>query len=100
MSECTIRGCRKLKTVCEDCGRTVCTADLNNEWISIKDQVPLVDQKVLAWGGRVYIAHYPGPLSDESYQEHWLVCYDHDCCCSGATGAITHWMPLPESPNE
>ena len=37
-------------------------------------------------------------FNDGSYQEHWPICDDSDCCCTGCTGAITHWMKLPEPP--
>jgi len=37
MSECTKRGCRKLKTVCEDCDRTVSTADFKEDKDGYRD---------------------------------------------------------------
>jgi hypothetical protein len=30
MTKCTERGCRSLKTTCQDCGRTISTAELEN----------------------------------------------------------------------
>lgn len=46
MSECYKTGCRKLKHVCEECGKTVNSMTLSeglkmgNEWISVKDELP------------------------------------------------------------
>jgi hypothetical protein len=68
------------------------------EWISVKERLPISDQKVIAWGGKVYLAFFPGNLDDETFQEHWTICENSDCSCTGCTGAITHWMGLPDPP--
>lgn len=67
------------------------------KWISVEDQLPAKGLKVLCYdSSRIYIA-YRFPVEDE-YNEHWGICEESDCSCVGCTGAITHWMPLPELP--
>ncbi len=67
------------------------------EWINVKDRLPRVSIPVLAATcGEVYIATLPG---GEEYNEHWTICEEQCCSCVGCTGAITHWMPLPNPPD-
>ena len=69
------------------------------KWIDVKDSVPITNKKVLAFDTyRTYIA-YRTEEDGVDYNEHWAVCEDQDCSCLGCTGAITHWMPLPDAPN-
>ena len=65
-------------------------------WISVENQVPQPNEKVLCFDTqRIYIAFREhGTI----YNEHWTICEEQDCSCVGCTGAITHWMPLPEPP--
>ena len=76
------------------------------EWISVYREsslgdvmmcVPYFNKKVLACdgGGRVYIAYR---REESKYNEHWSICEDQNCSCIGCTGAISHWMALPEPP--
>ncbi len=68
------------------------------EWIDTEDQIPDTDVEVLAYDGdRIYIAFRP---PRDGYSEHWCICEEGCCSCDGCTGPITHWMPLPESPEE
>ncbi len=67
-------------------------------WINVKESRPEFFRPVLAFDTqRIYIAFRP---KEDEYNEHWIVCDDSDCGCNGCTGAITHWMPLPNDPNE
>lgn len=67
------------------------------DWISVNSRLPDHNQLVLCYDTQKwYIAFRP--VEDE-YTEHWTICAE--CCsCNGCTGAITHWMPLPEAPKE
>jgi hypothetical protein len=66
------------------------------EWISVKDQLPEIDQKVLVWNIK-----FPDPeFLDIGY-------YDPDSCpdtcwrCEEYMSIEpTHWMPLPEPPED
>lgn len=67
------------------------------EWISVKDQIPDFDIKVLAYDNqRIYIAFRSKELD---YNEHWTVSEPENNYPWGCTGAVTHWMPLPETPS-
>jgi len=103
MSKCTISGCRNLQTVCNDCGRVVCTATFKspNEWINVKDRLPEKDQKVifyvldreLIYAGYFSIDNHRSLSSGERFRENlddWW--FDEE--------TITHWMPLPKPPEE
>lgn len=68
-----------------------------SEWTSIKNRLPAKNQKVLAHSkgaGRIYICC----TNDEEFNEHWTICEDLDCSCTGCTAPIDYWMPLPEPP--
>ena len=64
-------------------------------WIKIEDALPTFLEQVLCWDTQmIYIAYRPVEIE---YNEHWTIC-DQSCSCNGCTGAITHWMPLPDKP--
>jgi hypothetical protein len=68
------------------------------EWISVKDRLPEFDKLILCHDTqKTYIAFRH---KENEYNEHWQICENSCCLCNGCTGAITHWMPLPESPKE
>lgn len=62
------------------------------EWISVKDEMPNVDQRVLVYqkdgvhGGHPIDIEYL--LSDGFWRDQ------------GFWSGITHWMPLPKPPND
>lgn len=107
MTDCQVRGCRNLATVCQDCGRTVCTKDLGDQWVSVKDQMPspycfvLVCEasgrcghvspiSIARWEGDVWngIGEDEGETNGFYLNLFWSVSWNE----------ITHWMPLPEVP--
>lgn len=63
------------------------------EWISVKTRLPAKDQRVLVW------LEY----DDEAYKAQYE---DGDyfdplpCSCCRWMGKVTHWMPLPQSPED
>lgn len=93
MNECTIRGCRNLEWRCKDCGRVCSNAEFGNKWISIKDILPEENELVLLFGDD---GVFRGYYSYGSFSCHPIGSYAGDGCVFG----ITHWMPLPEPPNE
>lgn len=74
------------------------------EWISVKDRLPARNQRVLVFSlpeewcandvassfgvNTGYICEYGGYFVESL----------SNCGCSGLSGEITHWMPLPEFP--
>lgn len=63
--------------------------NIKMKWISIKDDLPEEDQYVLVTNGK---------LVEEGYFSQW-----NDAPRWGKSpyfGEVTHWMPLPEKPNE
>ena len=68
----------------------------NMNWISVKDRLPENEQTVLAYynfGGKCKIRFY-GTLTYYAFdpEPHW----QHE----GTGLKVTHWMPLPEPPEE
>lgn len=58
------------------------------EWISVNDELPKKNQKVLIWdatGQRIEFA-----ILNEYWRFYYFI---HDCPVE-----ITHWMPLPNPP--
>ena len=70
---------------------------LKMEWISVKDKLPEADKLVLVNGDDgVFRAYTDGHNEYPSWQCSPIGSYAGDSCVLG----ITHWMPLPEPPNE
>lgn len=68
------------------------------QWIDVKCKLPDKLIPVLAWDTqRIYLCYRPVDLE---YNEHWTICLESDCVCNGCTGAITHWIPLPNPPED
>lgn len=128
MNECDIKGCLRLKTVCEDCGRVVCekTFPKVKEWekFVIRKYSPFGDFSV-PYDGRPFLACiWGGEAGAWVAQAVYVRRYDATNRCAGkyeffyvaqTDGAdekfweikieerpfpITHWMPLPERPHE
>lgn len=66
-------------------------ADVAPQWISVKDRLPMNYIEVLVFDA---VKKIPCVGAMNSYGE-WEV---HGCRTSNLN--ITHWMPLPEAPNE
>lgn len=64
----------------------------NMEWISVKDEMPNVDQRVLVY--QKDGVHGGHPIDIE-----YLLC-DGFWKDQGLYSGITHWMPLPKPPGE
>lgn len=62
-----------------------------SEWISVEERAPAELQRVLVWCGYVDMA---------SYQDEAFVVFDRDTGLGFELGSVTHWMPLPEGPEE
>jgi hypothetical protein len=70
------------------------------KWIKITDRLPNQDQQILCTNDKheFYTAFYTrNPANYEPwYFDHW----DSGHCCGREPIAPTHWMPLPEKPQE
>lgn len=85
---------------CEDCVATVakdaeeCIRALVDElprWIPVEERLPDIGEVLISHCGYVCIAWHHGNGTFETGSRMMLVVGKHD---------ITHWMPLPEPPQE
>lgn len=74
---------------------------MNNEWISVKDELPEKYARVLVTDGIEVCIHYKQSMCN------WPDELGHDLYCGGQyddcnihEGKVTHWMPLPTPPKE
>jgi len=68
------------------------------KWLNVQDLKPIACIPVLAYSSgadRIYIASMP---NEPEFNEHWTICEDSSCFCTGCTAPIDFWMALPESP--
>ena len=66
-----------------------------SEWINVKNQLPLDSKNVLIYSKNQGVGY--GWYTTE---EGWYYCYNYDNeFIHISENDITHWMPLPESPN-
>lgn len=72
---------------------------MSMEWISVKDQAAPKDKPFLAnteYGVAKMEWRFVRRCSMAFY-----AFYNECCCCTGdCTEEFTHWMPLPQPPNE
>lgn len=72
------------------------------KWIKAEDKVPTYGKKVLIFfGGNYSVAKRKRewPTHEESWEafDYWD---SEDHCLEIDWGEVTHWMPLPELPND
>ncbi len=64
-----------------------------NKWISVKDELPPIETHIILYNGDVIFGLYSDDWHGKNYFttnfEQFLGVED-----------VTHWMPLPEPPNE
>lgn len=86
MTKCTKRGCRSYKTICQDCGRTITTIDIENlhDWFNTKDLPPHSETVLVSDGKQVLFARYKDGC--------WLI---HP---SEHLDEVRWWCPIPELP--
>ena len=68
------------------------------KWVDINDRKPDPWIPVLAYSEgaeRIYIAYMP---NESDYNEHWVICEEMCCSCTGLTAPIDFWMPMPDKP--
>lgn len=79
-----------------------------SEWISVKDELPKLEEVVWLWNGRF---PYIGCRSLVGIEEGWIWAVTYGSvfldkgkitadCESDDDYNITHWMPLPEPPKQ
>jgi hypothetical protein len=71
---------------------------MENNWIKVQERLPYKDGES-SIPCLVYI-QYDGIVVRQYNEYH--KCWDEedgdDCCCDAVGGKITHWMPLPQRP--
>jgi len=67
-----------------------------NEWISVEDKMPDVDEPVLIY----YEGLYVGCASHWKAKSHFYWNFNCDCYSGSGPQCVTHWMPLPKPPKE
>lgn len=92
MNKCQIRGCRNLRKICDDCGRTVVEYTMPEPEWQLIETAPKDGTWVLCAheSGHVNICQYSSDLS------YWRVNVNGYC----KQWNPTHWQPLPEPPKE
>ena len=68
-------------------------------WISVKDRLPdnnTVNSVLVTDGTDLYVAVEWWPDENDPLETDWSYSY----CCGCRASRITHWMELPELPNE
>lgn len=80
--------------VCQDCY-------YKDKWISVKNQLPDDRQRVLAWYNckgvcAIFLFWYSNNEFNDILYDHKK--YEKDFIYP--TEYVTHWMPLPEAPND
>ncbi len=68
------------------------------EWISVKDRLPKNKQRILMYCIREFVNDEPiviGHYQTGDYENFISTCFVED-----EMSDITHWMPLPEPPNQ
>jgi hypothetical protein len=84
----------------------------NNDWISVKERMPDINDSVLIYSqsAGMYLAHLYdvneyGRKSARKHKDKWPIRLEwriEDYCCYGSLmlNEVTHWMPLPKPPEE
>lgn len=67
-----------------------------SDWISVKDKLPKKshDDVLVKDGKGIYISHLGNDL------KNWFDYFDFNHHRHVFTEDVTHWQPLPETPNE
>ena len=80
-------------------------------WISVKDKLPELNQRVLAYGIKYFL--WNGEDIDDGFsiqlcpykqydtfdkRKHTIEWVYNDHCCVEALRDVTHWTPLPDEP--
>lgn len=79
---------------CAGCGNIIKAQESTNGWISVKDRLPLEEESVLITEKEGYMV-----VAYITKQGHW---YEETsgCGCCSTEPKPTHWMPLPELPDD
>lgn len=72
-----------------------------SEWISVRDRLPEKSMKVLAYAPNPYIPEARGTIMVLDYSHRWKAFNAFDSTdAEYAIKDVTHWMTLPEAPEE
>lgn len=70
------------------------------KWISVKDKLPKLNEFVLATDGKYFWVATRYASDEEEIGKPFLTSYICTCCNMECDFEATHWMPLPEPPEE
>lgn len=71
------------------------------EWIRVQDKLPEKYSRVLVTNGKEVCIHYKqSGVNFEDERGYDLYCGSHYDNCRIDEGEVTHWMPLPEPPED
>lgn len=68
------------------------------KWISVKERLPEIDLYVLIFCPKSSIQIASLQRRCDSYNLQWIL--DQPCDEYSADGFVTHWMPLPDFPED
>ena len=75
-----------------------------SEWIRVEDRLPEEGDDILAYGcapgNNQYITMNVTYVFDKEKRPIWRIVSSGCGCCDWPMVNVTHWMPLPEEPNE
>ncbi len=69
------------------------------KWISVKDELPKLNKKILAWNGQSLFVAFRWQQSNEEKTIHFDS-FPQDEYGDVRFEPITHWMELPKAPEE
>ena len=70
------------------------------EWISVKDRLPELDTWVLAYSTKNDLIACSFRTIGNHFPIIWNLLSSGCGCCDSDLGDVTHWMPLPDKPNQ
>jgi len=73
----------------------------SSDWISVEDRLPNVYQEVLIYipkGSQVLVAMYASENKEIEFLGGWALKPGYQRYISLESHAVTHWMPLPDTP--
>lgn len=71
--------------------KRIAELEAGQRWIPVSERLPEENQQILSTDGKEFYL---------DYYARWEGKDNPPCFCDGLSWAVTHWMPLPEYPND